>query len=99
MKGTGYNLHPGLSEDDTQVMVNPDTKEVVLSYRGTQLNSKKNRWKDLASNLANATGMEKFNPRFRKVDKHFRQVQSKYSMFGYNFTTVGHSLGGQVSSM
>ena len=39
-------------------MVNPDTKEVVLSYRDTQLNSKKNRWKDLASDLAIATGTE-----------------------------------------
>ena len=65
LKGSGYNLDPGLSGDDTQVIVNPTTKEVVLSYRGTQLNSKKNRWKDLASDLAIATGMEKFHPRFR----------------------------------
>jgi len=97
LRGTGYNLDPGFSGDDTQVMVNPDTKEVVLSYRGTQLNSKKNRWKDIGSDLAIATGMEKFNPRFRKADKHFRQVQAKYGTFGYKFTTTGHSLGGQVS--
>ena len=62
LRGTGYNLDPGLSGDDTQVLVNPDTKEVVLSYRGTQLNSKKNRWKNLGSDLAIATGMAKFNP-------------------------------------
>ena len=49
LKGSGYNLDPGLSGDDTQVIVNPKTKEVVLAYRGIQLNSKKNRWKDLAS--------------------------------------------------
>ena len=97
LKGSGYNLDPGLSGDDTQVIVNPTTKEVVLSYRGTQLNSKKNRWKDLASDLAIATGMEKFNPRFRNADKHFKQVHAKYGTFGYKFTTTGHSLGGQVS--
>ena len=72
-------------------------KEVILAYQGTQLNSKKNRWKDLASGLAIATGTEKFNPRFRKADNHFRQVQAKYGTFGYKFTMTGHSLGGQVS--
>ena len=76
LKGSGYNLDPGLSGDDTQVNVNPTTKEVVLSYRDTQLNSKKNRWKDVASDLAITTGMEKFNPRFRNADKHFKQVQA-----------------------
>ena len=53
----------GLSGDDTKVIVNPKMKEVVLAYRCAQLNSKKKRWKDLASELAIAGGMEKFNPR------------------------------------
>ena len=70
LKGSGYKLDAGLSSDDTQVIVNPDTKEVVLVYRYTQLNSKKNKWKDLASDLEIATDMEKFNPHFRKASKY-----------------------------
>ena len=61
------------------------------------MNSKKHRWKDFPSDLAIATGTGKSIPCFRKADNHFRQVQAKYGTFGYNFTTTGHSLGGQVS--
>ena len=31
LKGSEYNLYPGLSADDTQVIMNPRPKEVVLS--------------------------------------------------------------------
>jgi hypothetical protein len=92
----GYHLDPGLSGAETKVFVNPITKHVTTAYRGTALSDKKRRWKDLASDLALATGLEKWNPRFQQADRHFQQVQGKYGK-GYTYATTGHSLGGQIS--
>ena len=57
----------------------------------------KNSLKDIASDLAITTGMEKFNPRFRNANNHFKQVHAKCGKFRYNITTADHSLDGQVS--
>ena len=70
----GYNLDPSLSGNDKQVIVN----------RGIQLNSKKNSWKVLARDLAIGTGIEKFNPCFRNVDKPSRKWKLSRARLGKN---------------
>jgi hypothetical protein len=92
----GYNVDPTLSSSETKVFVNPKTKHVTTAYRGTALADTKKRWKDVVSDLAIATGLERFNPRFQQADKHFQQVQQKYGK-DYTYATTGHSLGGQIS--
>ena len=46
LANTGYQLDPSLSNKETKVFHNPETKEVTVAYRGTALN-KPSRWKDL----------------------------------------------------
>ena len=96
LDGSGYNLDEGLSSNETKVFTNPATKEVTVAYRGTDL-SKPSRWKDLRSDVAIATGLERYDPRFKQAKAHFKDVEDKYQKEGYKVTTTGHSLGGQLS--
>ena len=96
LDGSGYNLDEGLSSNETKVFTNPATKEVTVAYRGTDL-SKPSRWKDLSSNVVRATGLEKYDPCFQQAKAHFKGVEDKYKKDRYKVTTMGHSLGGQLS--
>ena len=78
------------------MFTNPATKEVTAACRGTDL-SKPSRWKDLQNDVAIATGLEKYHPRFKQANAHFKGVEDKYNKEGYKVTTTGHSLGGQLS--
>lgn len=91
LKNTGYVMDHDLSTDEQKVFYNPHKKKVTISYRGTKPTS----IKDLHSDWYIATGTEHKNKRFKDSDAHFQKVHSKYN--GYEMTTTGHSLGGQIS--
>ena len=95
LHGTGYELDPSLSNEETKVFHNPTTRQVSMAYRGMPLN-KPSRWKDLKSDLAILMGQEKYDTWFKQVNHHFKGVLDKYGD-GYNIDTTGHSLGGQLA--
>ena len=88
----GYRLDPSLSTDETKVFVNPTSKHVVTSYRGT----KPTRFKDLKSDVAIFRGNERTDPRFQQASDHFSKVSEKYGS-SHSIDTTGHSLGGQLA--
>lgn len=92
----GYFLDTSLSGAETKVFVNRARKNVVIAFRGTALNDKKRRFKDLRSDLAIATGFESMDPRFRQANRLFKKVRNKYR--DYTIDTTGHSLGGQLAT-
>ena len=49
------------------------------------------------SNIAIATGLERYDPRFKQANTHFKGVEDKYLKYGYTAITTGHSLGNQLS--
>ena len=95
MSGTGYTIDNSLSTSETKFFVNHDTRTVVISFRGTQIFSKKGV-KDIISDLAIMTGTEKFNRRFKQAERQFEKAERKYP--GYKINTTGHSLGGQLAT-
>lgn len=90
--------HPSLGLDKWQVVKsnsdmyavrNPETKEVVISYRGT--NPKNVR--DLGNDLAIATGFG--SPRGKAATQFAQDVMKQNP--GYKVTVTGHSLGGTIA--
>jgi hypothetical protein len=87
----GFILDRELSDRETKVFVNENTRTVVLSFRGTK------EAKDIGSDVAIATGYEDYNPRFKGSLKKFDEVYAKYGN-SYTYDTTGHSLGGQLAT-
>lgn len=84
----GWTLDKDHSHEHTSVYYNND--EVVIAYRGTA-----NLTGDLLSDAAIAVGMEANNGRFKKSEKEFLDIASKYA--DKKITTTGHSLGGSIA--
>ena len=87
-----FHFDRELSGENAAVLVNPKTKEVFTSYRGT--NPKK--LGDLGTDVAIVAGVERAAPRFRNAKKLQQKVHTKYGS-GWRKTTGGHSLGGGQS--
>lgn len=94
---TEWTIDNELSDLNSAVIVNPDEKELVVSYRGTD---PKNLY-DLVSDIGIFTGRHRssieglrdnFNDRFTKADKKYNEAIKKYPE--YTPTLTGHSLGG-----
>lgn len=92
----GYNLDESLSNDERKVWV-PEggDKDILVSYRGTELKNKKSRWKDIGSDLALSFGLQKYDPRFKRSQNHLKDVENKYG--NQNIVLSGHSLGGSLA--
>mmetsp|Transcript_8711 Transcript_8711/g.11476 ORF Transcript_8711/g.11476 Transcript_8711/m.11476 type:complete len:229 (+) Transcript_8711:908-1594(+) len=95
-KYKNYKLDTQLSSSETKVFVNKRNKKVVIAFRGTKLTDGARGAKDVVSDLAIMTGMEKYDKRFKQALKAFDRVRSKYP--GYRIDTTGHSLGGQLAT-
>lgn len=87
----GYMLDESLSNRNRQVWVNHDDKRLVYAMRGTQPTSV-HAAGDIGTDILLALNMRHFSSRFRNSVKTGKEAQRKYP--DYQFTSVGHSLGG-----
>lgn len=88
----GWTVDSALSNRNRVALVNNETGKAVLSFRGTDLKSKQNKWKDLGSDALLAVGLQELSSRFRNAKKATKQAIDKYG--SDNLELVGHSLGG-----
>ena len=88
----GYTIDSSLSNRNRTTLVNNETGRAVMSFRGTDLKSKQNKWKDLGSDALLAVGLQELSSRFRNAKKATKEAIDKYG--SDNVELVGHSLGG-----
>ena len=85
----GYKYDENLSSNDAKVFVDEDGKPNI-AFRGTH----KMRFKDLKSDLAVLTGLQKYDTRFKESKRLTQLVKDKY---GQEPDVFGHSLAGKLS--
>lgn len=90
-----WKLDDKLTTRDATVFKSTKTGEVVVAVRGTDLNAKDTRWRDIASDVGIALGVSKFGRRNSSIRKLVKQVESKYNK---KPVLTGHSLGGRVAA-
>ena len=83
---SGYKYDDNLSSNDAKVFVDENGKPNI-AFRGTH----KMRFKDLKSDLAVLTGLQKYDTRFKESKRLTQLVKDKY---GQEPDVFGHSLGG-----
>jgi hypothetical protein len=90
----GYDIDKSLSTREYTTYVRKRDNKAVISYKGTSpAEWKKFKSNDLAADIGLALGIPKYlNGRFRKADKVYGAVRSKYG--ARNVEVTGHSLGG-----
>lgn len=86
----GYYLDNNLSNDKSKVFVNPNKKEIILSFRGTQ-----DKHDMLTDITAIGFGDKKHNKQFKNATNKLNKVHDLYPE--YDSVVVGHSLGGSLS--
>lgn len=90
----GFKVDELLTSNESLVLYNPETLEVVISFRGTVPSAK-----DLATDLAIGLGVHTSTQRYRQSVDLTRIVQQKYGAMGYHPVEVaGHSLGGGIAA-
>lgn len=89
LSNLGYKYDPTLSTNDSKVFIdkkgNPN-----IAFRGTH----KGRYKDVISDLAVASGLHRYDTRFKEAKHLTKLVEDKYDRPANVF---GHSLGGKLS--
>lgn len=88
----GWSIDTSLSNRNRTTLVNNETGRAVMSFRGTDLKSKQNKWKDLGSDALLAVGLQELSSRFRNAKKATKAAIDKYGRD--NVELVGYSLGG-----
>jgi len=96
--GTGFQLDTSLSDREHKVFYNPNTKKVVVAYRGTDPRDTSSILTDVRSDYHILLGNEGKDSRFKRATKQFKGVLDKYQHQGYSFDTTGHSLGGALAT-
>ena len=84
-----------LSNVDVSVLVNNKTKETVVGISGTRFNDKKNRFRDLRSDIGVALSVSKLGKRNSEVKKVVLAAKNKYP--GNDITMSSHSLGSKIA--
>jgi len=77
-----------LSNGNTSTFYNPQTKEVIMSFRGTNWGKISDIWQ----NIGILTGNSVFKQRLNSNFKLFKKVEKKYGK--QHITLTGHSAGG-----
>ena len=94
---SGYVVDPTLSNARRAVFKNDDTKDVIISHRGTQVS--KNDLKDVKADINLFFGKHENMKRFQKaVDRDKKDIE-KFKKDGYSVKLTGHSLGSVTAMM
>lgn len=91
LREDGYIFDKKLSNIKDRVYYNPNSRNLLLTYRGTT-----NLWNDLPADLAILTGNFESSNRYRESKDKYNQAKLKYGVD--SATLVGHSLGGTTAS-
>ena len=89
----GWDIDSSLSNQHRTVY-HKDGKAVV-AFRGTSLNNKKERYKDVGTDLLLGLGLKKLSTRFNNGKKTTDLAIQKYGRD--SVSTTGHSMGGAIS--
>jgi len=87
----GYELHPS-SNHQRGVYINNNTKDIVISHRGTNTKSRSN----LISDVAIGFGMQGSTERFKRAIRKDAKIKNKYP--DHTIKLAGHSLGGTIGA-
>lgn len=87
----GYEIDAEYSNKYHLVLIDKKNKDVVISFRGTDLKD----IRDIKSDIEVARNRKENDERFNEALDLFDKVKSEYS--DYKFNSVGHSLGGGIS--
>lgn len=87
----GYSLHPS-SNHQRGVYINNNTKDIVISHKGTTPTARSNILSDINIAFGNQSSTERFKRSVRKDKK------IKDAFPNYNITLTGHSLGGSIGT-
>lgn len=90
LKNIGYNLDK--KNTDKDVLTATKGNNVHISFTGTNINSPR----DILSDVALATGVQKYNPQFKQRRQKTRQIMREYGD-DKEYTLSGHSLGGSIA--
>ena len=74
------------------VWVNDESKEVIMSNRGTD------DLQDIGTDIRLALGLSSTSKRFQESARHYEKIGEKYDSDEYKHILVGHSLGGSVNN-
>ena len=96
--GTGFRLDTSLSDREHKVFYDPNSKKVVVAYRGTDPRDRFSILGDVRSDYNILIGKEGRDRRFKRATTQFKGVVDKYQHQGYSFDTTGHSLGGALAT-
>lgn len=88
----GFSMDRQESNSKRAVFVNPASKEVVISHRGTDPTAGSN----LSTDVAIALGLESMTRRYKNATARDAATKDKYK--GYNIQLTGHSLGGSIAT-
>jgi len=87
----GYDIDPQFSNQNRTLYVSKtDPTKAVYSFRGTDLATRSNKWKDIGTDALLALGLKDVSSRFQNALEATKQAQSKYK----DLTLTGTSLGG-----
>jgi hypothetical protein len=87
---SGFELDTEFSTEEHSIFHDKNTKETIISYRGTT------NLKDVETDSHIAVGNEQNTERYKKSDDVFKSVSEKYGK--ENVAVTGHSLGGGIST-
>lgn len=92
----GYVLDTELSSKKDSVFINPNTHEVVISFRGTDITNMEDLYDD--SQILAMMQNENATGRFKRAEQLYERVRQKYSSEGgTEIKVTGHSLGGAIA--
>ena len=86
----GYTIEPNLSSDIGLVLIDNDTGETVISYRGTDVNNSR----DLLTDALSLFGKERSSPEYGEVKQQLEAVEELY---GQPKELIGFSRGSVLS--
>ena len=92
LKDDGYVMDDQLSNINSKVYINPQTKNVLMVERGST--NFLNDW--ISTDIPLAFGYLKKTKRFHDEQRKYNAVKQKYQ--GSKITLAGHSLGGSLAS-
>ena len=87
----GYELDEANTDKD--VLTAKRGNNIHINYTGTNVNSPR----DIISDVALATGVQRINPQFTNRRRTTRQIMRQYGDENKDYSLGGHSLGGSIA--